>query len=88
MPVNDLVYEDEWYQNDAYMSVYEEIMNSENVKFLARPLWLPQWNEFLTKVQEPDLQAVLLKEKTSEEVLQGWAEYLTAAQKEYLESNQ
>lgn len=86
VPVNDLVYEDEWYQSNAYMPVYEEMMSSENVKFLARPLWLPEWNEFLTKVQEPGLQAVLLKEKTAEEVLQEWAEYLTAAQKEYLES--
>lgn len=87
VPVNDLVYEDEWYQNNAYMPVYEEMMSSENVKFLARPLWLPEWSEFLSKVQEPGLQAVLMKEKTSEEVLQEWAEYLTDAQKEYLESN-
>ncbi|MCU6747467.1 sugar ABC transporter substrate-binding protein [Faecalicatena acetigenes] len=86
VPVNDLVYEDEWYQDNTYMPVYEEMMSSKDVKFLARPLWLPEWNEFLTKVQEPGLQAVLLKEKTAEEVLQEWAEYLTAAQKGYLES--
>ena len=62
-------------------------MEAENVKVLTHPVWLTQWNEFRSKYQEPGFQAVLLKEKTSEEVLKEWADYLTAAQKEYLEAN-
>lgn len=87
IPVNSLVYEDEWYQQDEYNKVYQEMMQADNVKFLTHPLWLTQWNEFRSKYQEPGLQAVLLKEKTSTQVLKEWADYLTAAQKEYLAAN-
>lgn len=87
IPVNSLVYDDEWYQQDEYNKVYQEMMQAPNVKFLTHPVWLTQWNEFRSKYQEPGLQAVLLKDKTSAEVLKEWAEYLTAAQKEYLAAN-
>ncbi len=87
VPINNLIYEEEWYKNDSYNNVYQELMEADNVKFLTHPVWLPQWNEFRSKYQEPGFQAVLLKEKTSEQVLQEWADYLSAAQKEYLEAN-
>ncbi len=87
IPVNTGIYDDEWYQNDPCIGVYQEMMENENVKWLEHAIWLPSWNEFRSKLQEPDLQAVLLKEKTAKEVLDSWAEYLTAAQKEYLASN-
>ncbi|POP34479.1 sugar ABC transporter substrate-binding protein [Lactonifactor longoviformis] len=87
VPINNLIYDEEWYKNDPYNGVYRELMEAENVKFLTHPVWLTQWNEFRSKYQEPGFQAVLLKEKTSEEVLKEWADYLTAAQKEYLEAN-
>ena len=87
VPINNLIYDEEWYKNDPYNGIYRELMEAENVKFLTHPVWLTQWNEFRSKYQEPGFQAVLLKEKTSEEVLKEWADYLTAAQKEYLEAN-
>lgn len=87
IPANSLVYDDEWYQKDKYNKVYQEMMQASNVKFLTHPVWLTQWNEFRSKFQEPGLQAVLLKQKTSAQVLKEWSDYLTAAQKEYLEAN-
>ncbi|HIU76774.1 MAG TPA: sugar ABC transporter substrate-binding protein [Candidatus Pelethocola excrementipullorum] len=87
VPINNLIYEEEWYKNDPYNGVYRELMEADNVKFITHPVWLTQWNEFRSKYQEPGFQAVLLKEKTSEQVLNEWAEYLSAAQKEYLEAN-
>lgn len=87
VPANQLVYNEEWYQKDKYMQVYAELLKSDNVKFITHPVWLAGWGGFKTKYQEPDLQAVLLKEKTSKEVLAKWAEYLTKLQKEYLNSN-
>lgn len=87
IPINDLIYEEDWYKNNPYMQVYQEILQNPNVRFLTHAIWLPQWNEFRSKLQEPGFQAVLLKEKTSAVVLAEWAEYLTAAQKEYLASN-
>ena len=86
--MNSLIYEEEWYQQDEYNKVYQEMMQADNVKFLTHPVWLTQWNEFRSKYQEPGFQAVLLKERSSEEVLKEWADYLTAAQKEYLQTNQ
>lgn len=88
IPINELIYEEDWYKGDAYMQVYKGILEDPNVRFLTHAIWLPQWNEFRSKLQEPGFQAVLLKEKTSAEVLNEWAEYLTAAQQEYLTSNQ
>lgn len=85
VPINDLIYEEDWYKNDPYMKVYEEMLEADNVKFITHATWLPEWNEFRSKYQEPGLQAVLMKEKTSKEVLTEWAEYLTTAQKAYLE---
>lgn len=87
VPVNSLIYEEDWYKKDEYNKVYQEMMNADNVKFLTHPVWLTQWNEFRSKYQEPGFQAVLLKDRTSEEVLKEWADYLTKAQKEYLAAN-
>lgn len=87
VPINDLIYEEEWYKNDTYNKVYQEMLQADNVKFLPHAIWLTQWNEFRSKYQEPGFQAVLMKERTSEEVLKEWADYLTAAQKEYLEAS-
>lgn len=86
VPVNDGVYNDAWYKNDPYLQTYKEVLKSANTKNLVHPQWLPQWSEFRSKVQEPDLQAVLLKKKTAKEVLDNWAKLLTQYQKEYLKA--
>lgn len=84
VPVNTGVYDDDWCKASPYMQVYQKMMQDSKVKWLAHPIWLPTWNEFRSKLQEPDLQAVLLKQKKAKDVLNSWAEYLTKAQKEYL----
>lgn len=84
VPINDLIYEEEWYKNDEYNKVYQEMLSADNVKFLPHAIWLTEWNEFRSNYQEPGFQAVLMKERTSEEVLKEWADYLTTAQKVYL----
>ena len=86
IPINSNVYDDEWYVNDPYIKVYSSIMANPNVQYITHPIWLPTWSEFKTRVQEPGLQAVMLKERTAKDVLDEMAEYLTAAQKEYLAS--
>lgn len=87
IPINDLIYEEDWYKNDEYMQVYRGILEDPDVRFLTHAIWLTQWNEFRTNLQEPGFQAVLLQERTSADVLAEWAEYLTTAQQEYLASN-
>lgn len=70
VPINDLIYEEEWYQEDEYLAVAEEILTSDSVSFMVHPMWLTDWFDFRDTYQDPGVQAVLLKERTSEEVLQ------------------
>lgn len=86
LPVNSGVYKYSWYQQDPFMKVYREVSQSSKAKFAIQPVWLPQWLEFRTKMQEPDFQAVLLKKMTPKEALDRWAAALTEYQKEYLAS--
>jgi multiple sugar transport system substrate-binding protein len=86
IPVNSGVYSDEWYKKNPYLKTYEDVLKDPNTKNLVHPQWLPQWSEFRAKVQEPDFQAVFLKQKTPKEVLDNWAMLLTQYQKEYLKS--
>ena len=88
VPVNSGVYDDKRYQKDVYLKTYGEVLKDPKTKILVHPQWLPQWSEFRAKVQEPDLQAVLLKKKSPKEVLDNWAALLTQYQKEYLKSLQ
>jgi multiple sugar transport system substrate-binding protein len=84
LPVNNGVKNYSWYRQDPFMKVYSEVAKSSKMKFADQPTWLPKWLEFRSKIQEPDFQAVLLKKKTPQEVLDRWAEILTQYQKEYL----
>lgn len=86
LPVNSGVYSDEWYEKDPFLKMYRDIAKNSKMKFAIEPVWLPQWLEFRSKVQEPDFQAVLLKKKTPKEALDRWASLLTQYQKEYLAS--
>ena len=83
-PVNDLVYEDAWCQEDPYMDKYSEIMNSDQVILYSNPIWLTEWTSFTGQDVVTDFQAVLMGEKESRDVLNEWAEKLTTYQKAYL----
>ena len=55
-----------------------------NIHYLTYPFWLTMFSDFQSNYIYPGLQAVLMKDRTSEEVLNEWAEILTEAQQEYL----
>ena len=84
-PVNELVYEDSWCQEDPYMDKYSELMNSEDVVLYSNPIWLPEWATFTGQDVVTDFQAVLMGEKESRDVLAGWSDKLTSYQQAYLE---
>lgn len=86
IPLNALVYESEWFKSDPYNAVYSDMMEDENIAWMTYPMWLVEWSNFQSAYVVPGLQAVLLKERTSEDVLAEWADYLTAAQQNYLAS--
>lgn len=86
VPMNEKVYESDWYKNDAYNMVYSDMTTDTNISWLTYPLWLSEFGDFQSTQVAPGWQAVLLKEKTSAEVLQEWADFLTTAQQNYMAS--
>lgn len=83
-PSNTNVYASEWYTSDPINAVYTDMLANENIHYLTYPFWLTSWSDFTKNYVFPGLQAVLLKDRTSEDVLTEWAEVLTEAQQEYL----
>ena len=86
IPLNELVYESEWFAGDPYNAVYSDMTTDENISWLTFPMWLSEYGDFQSTYVFPGWQSVLLKERTSEEVLNEWAEFLTTAQQNYLAS--
>lgn len=87
IPVNSECYEADWFKNDDFMPLYQEILVDENHKSIENPYWLPEYNSFVQSYMTTDFQAVLMGEMTSQEALDHWAEILTEWQKEYAGQN-
>lgn len=85
VPVNTDCYEADWFKNDEFMPLYQEILADENHRSIQNPYWLPDYSAFIQGDMTTDFQAVLLGEMSAQEALDHWAEVLTAYQKEYLE---
>ena len=85
VPVNTDCYEADWFKNDPFMPLYQEILTDENHRSIQNPYWLPEYSSFLQNDMTADFQAVLLGEMTSKEALDRWAETLTQYQKDYLD---
>ncbi len=88
IPMNELVYESDWFKDDPYNAVYSDMTTDENISWLTYPFWLSEFSDFQNSQVVPGWQSILLKEKTSEEVLKEWADFLTTAQQNYLSSAQ
>ena len=86
IPMNELVYESDWFKNDKYNLTYSDMTTDENVTWLVFPYWLTEFSDFQTSLVAPGWQAVLLQERTAEDVLTEWADFLTEAQQNYLAS--
>lgn len=86
VPVNTGVYEQEWYAENPYFATYAGYAD-KGVQFARFPIWLDGYTEYAKTNITADLQAVMMGEKTSEEVCKAWAEALTAMQQEYLSNN-
>lgn len=85
VPVNTDCYEADWFKNDEFMPLYQEILEDENHRSIQNPYWLADYFTFIQNDMTTDFQAVLLGEMSSQEALDHWAEVLTGYQKEYLE---
>lgn len=87
-PVNTACYETDWFKENPFFPLYQEIMEDDNYIQIQNPYWLTSYSNFIKNDMTTDFQAVLMGEKTSQEVLNQWASFLTAEQGEYLKQNQ
>lgn len=86
IPVNTDNYQDQWFKDDPFMPLYQEIIKDENFIQIQNPYWLTSYFNFINNDMTADFQAVLLGDMTSQEALDGWAEFLTQEQAAYLSS--
>ena len=84
VPTNTDCYETDWFKNDTTMKLCMEIVEDENFVQIQNPYWLTSYFTFINGDMITDFQAVMLGEMTSQECLNGWAEFLTAEQEAYL----
>ena len=84
--VNSDNFEDDWFVNDKFMPLYQEIIADENFVQIQNPYWLSSYFNFINTDMTADFQAVLLGDMTSQEALDKWAEFLTQEQQAYLEN--
>lgn len=85
IPVNSDNYENQWFKEDKYMPLYQEIMSDENFIQIQNPYWLTSYFNFINNDMTADFQAVLLGDMTSQEALDSWAAFLTEEQAAYLQ---
>lgn len=84
-PVNTACYEADWYKQNAYYPLYGEIMNDPNYVQIQNPYWLMTYANFIKSDMTTDFQALLLGEKSAQQVLDKWAQFLTEEQAKYLQ---
>lgn len=86
IPANKIVYEEDWFTSNPYMSLYSELMADNSVIYYDTPAYLPEWKEFQTMISD-DLQAIMLDKDTSENVLIKWSDNLEQWEATYQEAN-
>lgn len=84
VPVNTECYNADWFKNDPFMPLYQEIANDKNNIQIKNPYWLSSYFNFINNDMTTDFQALLLGQTTAQKVLDKWADTLTSYQKDYL----
>ena len=82
LPANKEVYEEEWFKNDPYMTMYPELLSDPSVEYYNTPIYLEGWKKFQSMVSD-DFQAILMGKATSEDTLKTWADTLEQWYAEY-----
>ncbi len=85
IPANLDSVNDPFFKDSPYMSVGVDIESNDNVKFNDTPYYLPTYSNIQSDM-ESNIQAVMSKEMTPKELLNGWAEALEEANKDFKES--
>lgn len=86
VPCNVDVTKQAWYAQDVDMMLYQSYLEDENYIQTINPYWLSDFSTMITDDMTADFQAVLLKEMTAQECVEGWADRIDEYQAEYLAS--
>ena len=84
VPVNTGVYEQDWYKENVYFQTYAEFENDPSVVFAQFPIYLDGYTEYAKNDVVADFQAVMMGDKTAQEVCDKWAADLTKMQQEWM----
>lgn len=69
---------DELIANDPYLELYNAMLEDEHYKQAQNPYYLSGWFNFVNTELTNGFQALLIGEKTAQEVADGWCAYLEA----------
>lgn len=86
IPVNSLAYDlghDALVENDPFIPLYQSLMADEHYKQAQNPYYLNGWFNFVNTEMSNGFQALLIGDKTAEEVLGEWCTYLEAELADY-----
>lgn len=84
VPVNTGVYEQDWYKDNVYFKTYADFETDPSIVFAQFPIYLDGYAEYAKNDIVADFQAVMMGDKTAQEVCDAWAAKLTEMQQEYL----
>ncbi len=82
MPVMKEALKNEYFSKGD-IKAWTDTVADPNTVFFSHPQYLPEWGEFFAQESVTGVQAYLLKQKTAEQVMDGWATYLEDAYKKY-----
>jgi len=84
VPVNQVAFDAPWAAQNEVLQLCLEIINNPNFIQIQNPYWLPDFQHWVNDIMTAGFQAVLLRDRTSQDVLDEWASLLTAWQAEWL----
>lgn len=84
IPANLRSQQHDWFKNHQYLPNFSKPIGDPKTLWFDLPSYLPEWAEFQDRSIIPDMQAVMLGQKTAKEVLDKWAGLLTEWNQAYL----
>jgi multiple sugar transport system substrate-binding protein len=83
MPTNNEVLQNDWVKKANHIQITGAAFSDKDAVFNNPPFYLPEYQQILSQVVEPGMQAVMMGRKTAEEFLNEWAKALENSQVAY-----
>jgi ABC-type glycerol-3-phosphate transport system substrate-binding protein len=86
VPVNTESFNYPWAADSELLQLCLDIVSDPNFIQIQNPYWLPDFQFWVSDIQTTGFQAILLGDRTSQDVLDEWAGLLTTWQAEWMAS--